>query len=109
MYAALPIRIAFLIPLVALAGCAVTPEQKVRTALVDAGVSDSVAKCMARPMAHKLSIEQLLELKRLASLARTDPDKKMTPRRILRKVEALGDPEIVAVTSRAALGCAVLG
>ncbi len=109
MPATFPTRIALLLPLLALAGCAVTPEQKVRTALVDAGVSDSVAKCMARPMAHKLSIQQLLELKRLGSLARADPEQKMTPRRILRKVEALGDPEIVAVTSRAALGCTILG
>ncbi len=102
-------RAAILLPLLALAGCAVTPEQKVRTALVDAGVSESVAKCMARPMARKLSIPQLLELKRLASLARADPERKMTPKRILRRVEALGDPEIVAVTSRAAIGCTILG
>ncbi|WP_404712493.1 hypothetical protein [Sphingomonas sp. MMS24-J13] len=101
---------AILLPLALLAGCAASPEQRVRAALIDAGVQDDVAHCMARRMVEKLSTEQLLELKRLASLAKQeDPDGKMTPRRLLRKVEALGDPEVIGVTSRAALRCYIMG
>jgi hypothetical protein len=100
---------AALLLLLPLAACAASPEQRVRAALVDAGVREDVARCMAERMAAKLSIEQLEELKRLGSLAKQDPDKKMTPHRILRKVEALGDPEVVSVTSRAALVCYVMG
>lgn len=107
-------RAAWLLPLM-LAACAVTPEQKVRTALIEAGLSDGVARCMAKPMAHKLSLSQLRALKRLGSLAQDDGDagtgggKRMTPKRILRKVAALDDPEILAVTGRAALACTLLG
>jgi hypothetical protein len=100
---------AFLIlPLLGLlAGCAVTPEQRVNAALRDAGVPPRVASCMAERMARKLSIEQLKELKRLAALR--EPGDSMGPKRILRSVEAIGDPEIVRVTSRAALGCYIAG
>lgn len=101
---------AVLLSLALLAGCTATPEQRVRAALVEAGVQDDVAHCMARRMVEKLSTQQLLELKRLATLAKQeDPDRKMTPHRLLRKVEALDDPEIIAVTSRAALGCYLMG
>jgi hypothetical protein len=101
---------AALLLLLPLAACAASPEQRVQAALVDAGVKEEVARCMAERMAAKLSISQLLELKRLGSLARQEePGKKMTPRRILRKVEALGDPEVVSVTSHAAIVCYVVG
>ena len=93
--------------LIALAGCAVTPEQRVNAALRQAGVPPRVASCMAERMADRLSIEQLRELKRLSALR--DPDEHMGPKHILRSVEALGDPEIVRVTSRAALGCYIAG
>jgi hypothetical protein len=100
---------AALLLLLPLAACIATPEQRVRAALVNAGVREDVARCMAERMAAKLSISQLQELKRLGSLAKHDPEKKMTPRRILRQIEALGDPEIVSVTSHAAIICYVTG
>jgi len=93
--------------LLALAGCAVTPEQRVRTALLDAGVPSRVAGCMAERMAAKLSIAQLRELKALSKMR--EPGEKMGPKHILRSVEAIGDPEIVRVTTRAALGCYIAG
>jgi hypothetical protein len=110
MFRALLKPVAVLLPLALLAGCAATPEQRVRAALVNAGVQDDVAHCMAHRMVEKLSLQQLMELKRLAALAKEeDPDRKMTPHRLLRKVEALGDPEIISVTSRAAIGCYLMG
>jgi len=90
-----------------LAGCAVTPEQRVNAALRDAGVPPRVASCMAERMAAKLSIEQLKELKRLAALR--EPGESNGPKHILRSVEAIGDPEIVRVTTRAAVGCYIAG
>jgi hypothetical protein len=96
-----------LLSLLALAGCAVTPEQRVNSALREAGVPPRVASCMAERMAARLSIEQLKELKALSKLR--EPGEKMGPKHIMRSVEAIGDPEVVRVTTRAALGCYIAG
>lgn len=93
--------------MLALAGCAVTPEQRVNAALRQAGVPPRMASCMAERMADRLSIGQLKELKRLSTLR--EPGEHMGPKHILRSVEALGDPEIVRVTTRAAVGCSIAG
>ena len=90
-----------------LAGCAITPEQRVNAALRDAGVPPRVASCMAERMAAKLSIEQLKELKTLAKAQ--EPGEKMNAKHILKRVAAIGDPEVVEVTSRAAIGCYIAG
>jgi len=91
----------------ALAGCAVTPEQRVDAALRDAGVPPRVASCMAERMVDRLSIHQLLQLRALSK--GSGADKERGPKHILRAVQALGDPQIVSVTSRAALGCYIAG
>jgi hypothetical protein len=97
-----------LLPALALlAGCAVTPEQRVNAALRDAGVPPRVASCMAQRMAAKLSIEQLKELKSLAKAEQ--PGEKVSAKHILKRVAAIGDPEVVEVTSRAAIGCYIAG
>jgi len=97
-----------LLPALALlAGCAITPEQRVNAALRDAGVPPRVASCMAERMAAKLSIEQLKELKALAKAQ--EPGEKMNAKHILKRVAAIGDPEVVEVTSRAAIGCYIAG
>ena len=92
---------------VALAGCAATPEQRVNAALRNAGVPPHVASCMAERMADRLSITQLKELKALAK--DHEPGEKMSAKHILKRVAALSDPEIVSVTSRAAIGCYIAG
>ncbi|HWI86224.1 MAG TPA: hypothetical protein VNT42_07890 [Sphingomonas sp.] len=100
-------RALFVIPLLALTGCAVTPEQRVNAALRQAGVPARIASCMAERMVDKLSIAQLKELK---ALAKTDePGERMSARHILKRVAAIGDPEVVGVTSRAAIGCYIAG
>jgi hypothetical protein len=58
-------------------------------------------------MAARLSIEQLKELKRLAALR--EPGESTGPKHILRSVEAIGDPDILRVTTRAAIGCYIAG
>ena len=97
-----------LLPALALlAGCAITPEERVNAALRNAGVPPRVASCMAERMASKLSIAQLKELK---AIAKTDePGEKMSAKHILKRVAAIGDPQVVEVTSRAAIGCYIAG
>ncbi|MBN8832178.1 MAG: hypothetical protein J0G94_16535 [Sphingomonadales bacterium] len=94
-----------LIPL-AIAACAVTPEAQLRTGLVNAGLSKPMASCMARPMAERLSIGQLMKLRSLGKVKDLDPYNTSYDK-FLRQVRALRDPQIVQVTASAALGCAL--
>ncbi len=96
-----------LIAIFALAGCA-TPEVRLRTALADGGLSQRQSSCMAQRMVDKLS---LLQLRRMASLKNLETERasNMSFDRFLHNVRALNDPEILSVTSRAALGCAISG
>lgn len=87
----------------ALAGCA-TPEARLRTGLVDAGLSQRIAACMAERMVDRLS---LLQLRRLGSLAGLK-DKNagdLSLDQFLFKVRALKDAEILAVTTSSAALC----
>lgn len=86
-----------------LAGCA-SPERQLRTGLSDAGVPDRIAACMAGDMTDRLSLSQLLKLRSLSRVGRLDPAR-TSVERYLHQVRALGDPEILAVTSRAAARC----
>lgn len=98
-------RIAILsLSLLALAACA-TPETRLRTGLVNAGLSQSIASCMAERMVDRLS---LLQLRRLGSLSSLK-DKQMSDlslNQFLHKVRALKDPEILTVTTSSAALCA---
>ncbi len=90
--------------IVSLAACA-TPETRLRTGLVNAGLSQSIAACMADRMVDRLSLLQLRRLGSLASLR----DKKagdLTLNQFLHKVRALKDPEILTVTTSSAALCA---
>lgn len=91
----------------ALSACAtITPEQKVRANLLEAGLSPRMAACMADRMVDRLSLGQLQRLKSLASLRNADMGT-MSVDRFLYKVRAIEDPEIFIATSRAALACAL--
>ena len=98
-------RIAVLsLSLLALAACT-TPEARLRTGLVNAGLSQSIASCMAERMVDRLS---LLQLRRLGSLSRLK-DRRMSDlslNQFLHKVRALKDPEILTVTTSSAALCA---
>ncbi|WP_116091645.1 hypothetical protein [Sphingomonas crusticola] len=100
-------RVLILLPLLALAGCMATPEQRVKAALVNAGVAPRVAGCMAERMADRLSIEQLKELKALTNGRK--PGEKLSAKHILKRVASIGDPEVVSVTTKAAIGCTIAG
>lgn len=72
---------------------------KVRSALVDAGISDSNASCMAERMTDRLSIGQLQRLQSLQAPKRGLADYVAT-------VKRLGDAELLGVTTSAAALCA---
>jgi hypothetical protein len=91
----------------ALAGCA-TPESRVRTALVDAGLSKPVASCMAGRMVDKLSLWQLNKLNGLKKL-RDKNMRDMSLSEFMKRSKALQDPEIVSVITSSGVICAITG
>ncbi len=97
-----------ILPALALASCAtVSPEARVRSGLIEAGLPPSTAACMADRMVDRLSIAQLRRIESLSSL-RNSHIGGMSVDRLLYKLRALEDPEIFAVTSKAALACTLL-
>jgi len=89
-----------------LASCAtISPESRLRTGLMEAGLSPRMAGCMAERMVDRLSLMQLRRLQSLASLRKSHIEE-MSIDRFLYKVRALEDPEIFLVTSKAVIGCA---
>ena len=89
----------------ALSACA-TPETRVRTALMDAGLSQPIAACMADRMVDRLSLVQLDKLSGLKKLRGQDM-RKVTVEEFLRRTRSLQDPEILGVTTSSGLICAV--
>ncbi|MEO5587374.1 MAG: hypothetical protein ABIQ81_06740 [Novosphingobium sp.] len=84
----------------AMAGCVEKiAEQKVRSALVDAGLSPEISDCMARRMVDQLSIAQLRKLQALQGEQRSVVDYVAAVRRV-------GDPQVFQVTAAAAAICA---
>lgn len=85
---------------VAISGCAEkVAENRVRAALVNAGVSEDDADCMARRMVDRLTIGQLRRLEALRGEKRSIADYVIAVRRV-------GDAEAVAVTASSAALCA---
>ncbi|MEY4618867.1 MAG: hypothetical protein RIS65_39 [Pseudomonadota bacterium] len=89
----------------ALSACA-TPETRIRTALMDAGLSQPIAACMADRMVDRLSLVQLNKLSGLKKLRGQDM-RKITVEDFLKRTRALQDPEILGVVSASGLMCAV--
>ena len=98
-------RFALFLPLLALAACA-TPESRVRSALLDAGLSKPISTCMAQRMVDRLSLGQLQKLSRLSAL-RDTKIRELTFGEFLRQTRGLQDPKILQVVTTAGLGCAI--
>jgi type IV pilus biogenesis protein CpaD/CtpE len=98
---------AALVALIALAlsACA-TPETRVRTALMNAGLSQPIAACMADRMVDRLSLAQLNKLSGLKKLRGQDM-RKITVEDFLKRTRSLQDPEILGVVSSSGLICAI--
>ena len=85
-------------------GMQVVTEHSVRVALVEAGVPDEQAECMAPRMAERLTPQQLRNLERVAP----DEGESQLPRDAgdaLDRIRRVEDPEAVEVTIRAAAAC----
>jgi hypothetical protein len=93
-------RVALLLPL-ALAAC-MTPTARVEAGLERAGLKPRLARCMAPRMTDRLSHGQL---RQLASLPKAERAQSFDE--LLYRLRALDDPEIVRVTSKAALKCEI--
>ena len=98
-------RITALVAVLALSACA-TPETRVRTALLDAGLPPPIASCMADRMVDRLSLVQLNRLSSLKKLRGQDM-RKLSIDEFLRRTRSLQDPEILGVVSSSGLICAV--
>lgn len=98
-------RIAALIAVLALSACA-TPETRVRTALIDAGLPKPIAGCMAARMVDRLSLIQLNRLSGLKKLRDRDIQK-ISIDEFLKRTRSLQDPEILGVVTSSGLICAI--
>jgi type IV pilus biogenesis protein CpaD/CtpE len=88
-----------------LSACA-TPETRVRTALLDAGLPQPIAACMADRMVDRLSLIQLNKLSGLKKLRGKDASR-LSVDEFLKRTRSLQDPEILSVVSSSGLICAV--
>lgn len=93
--------VAISLALVALAAC--SPSKlaygQVKSAMMDAGLSESNSACMAERMTDRLSLGQLQKLKQLKGEKRGLMDYVAAVRRV-------GDPEAIEVTASSAALCA---
>jgi hypothetical protein len=92
------------LPLLALVACA-TPETRIRTALVEAGLSKPVAGCMADRMVDRLSLVQLNKLRGLGKL-KDKGVRELSIAEFIKRTKALQDPEILGVVTSSGLICA---
>lgn len=83
-----------------LSGCAV-PEARLRSGLIRAGLPEPLSACMAERMVDRLSLEQLM---RIADLPKANGAESVD--QFLHRVRALGDAEILGVTTSSAALCA---
>ena len=88
-----------------LSACA-TPENRVRTALLDAGLSAPIAGCMADRMVDRLSLIQLNKLGGLKKMRGSDMQN-LSVSEFLKRTRSLQDPEILSVVTSSGLICAV--
>jgi len=84
-----------------LTACAI-PEARLRTGLENAGLSRAMAACMAERMVDRLSLAQL---SRIGDLPRASAA--LSVSEFLHRIRALGDAQILGVSSSSAALCAV--
>ena len=89
---------ACVLPLV-LGGCVQDIKQnRVKSALINAGLSEQLSDCMARRMAEKLTIAQLRRLQALG-------EEKRSYRDYITAVRRVNDPDALEVTISSAAMC----
>ena len=102
-----PIVVLPILAALLLSACAtVSPEARVRSKLIEAGLRPPVAGCMAERMVDRLSLVQLKRLQSLGGLATHDP-RGMSVDELVHRLRALNDAEIVSVVLKAGIGCSI--
>ncbi|MCR2835016.1 hypothetical protein [Parerythrobacter lacustris] len=81
-------------------------ESKVKSALLDAGLSERNSACMAQRMVDRLTISQLRKLEQLKP-RKGEPKRPTTLSGYVERVRRVGDVEVLTVTSSSAAICAV--
>jgi hypothetical protein len=84
-----------------LCACAI-PEARLRHGLENAGLSRPMAACMAQRMADRLS---LIQMRRIGDLPYASSSVSVSE--FLHRIRALGDTQILGVSTSAAALCAV--
>lgn len=100
MFAEAGLKRIILIMAIGLAACAPSKLAygQVKSAMLDAGLSEPMSACMANRMTDKLSLIQLNRLKKLRGSNRSVGD-------FVSAVRRVGDPEAIQVTATSAALC----
>lgn len=104
----LPAALSGLALLMIASSCATTKAARVKSALLNAGMPEPMAVCMAEPLGRDLSVAQLRSLQRVAKLADSAPAN-LTQAQVLEQLKRNLDPETVGVVVRAGVGCFLRG
>lgn len=86
-----------------LSACA-TPETRIKNALIDKGLSEPLASCMADRMVDRLSAGQLLKISKLEKFENKDASD-ISAKDFLKYTRSLQDPKIVGVVSSSVIIC----
>ncbi len=87
-----------------LSACA-TPRAQIKNSLIDKGLSEPIADCMAGRMVDRLSTGQLLKIRNLKKFEKKDAGD-ISANEFVQYTRALQDPEIIGVVSSSAIVCA---
>ena len=82
-------------------------EWRVRTALVEAGVNERRAECMAGRMVERLTPVQLWMLRQAMAAQPGEPDKGYGLGELVKRLRRVGDGEVIAVITTSAGLCAI--
>ena len=97
-----------LIAVVLVGGCAQPLEGRVATRLTEAGLSRPMAECMAKRWVERLNVLQLRKMSDLSEDLRKERSQgRLTVGRLIERVQAVDDPEIVSVVSSSSIACAL--
>lgn len=88
-----------------LAGCAAVVENRVESALTEAGVPAPAAACMAGIWAERLTVGQLQGIQRFATGVRAE-GRQLTLLGLIGHVRSWNDPEAALVVTTSAARCA---
>ena len=89
-----------------LSGCSTVVENRVETALVEAGVSPAMAGCMAPMWADRLSVEQIRGIGRFADNVRSE-GRQLTVAALIEHARAWNDVRALEVVVSSAARCAL--